>query len=103
MQSYRQKGSNGLLILNHKTSSKVFIDSVVFIKGNANHITFYFNVGRQMVATHSVNFLENYLGNHAFPRVCCGLLIDLNHVENHDSEEGILTVSHGKIANVSSH
>jgi hypothetical protein len=68
MQSYRQKGSNALLILNHKTSSKVFIDSVVLIKGNANHTTFYLDVGRQMVVIHSVKFLENYLGNHVFPR-----------------------------------
>jgi hypothetical protein len=67
MQSYRQKGSNALLILNHKTSSKVFIDSAVLIKGNANHTTFYLDVGRQMVVTHSVKFLENYLVNQVFP------------------------------------
>ena len=37
MKTYQQKGNNALLILNHKTSVKVLINSVILIKGDINY------------------------------------------------------------------
>jgi hypothetical protein len=84
MQSYRQKGSNTLLILNHKTSSKVFIDSVVLIKGNANHTTFYLDVGRQMVVTYSAKILGKLFGKSCIPSIHRGFMGNPNYVKNYD-------------------
>ena len=33
MKTYQQKGNTALLMLNHKTSKKVFINEVVLLKG----------------------------------------------------------------------
>jgi hypothetical protein len=84
MQSYRQKGRNSSLILNHKTSSKVFNDSVVLIKGNAIHTTFYLDVGRQTVVTYSAKILGKLLGKSCIPSVHRGFMSNPNYVKNHD-------------------
>jgi DNA-binding LytR/AlgR family response regulator len=101
MKSYRQKGSNALLILNHKTSSKVFIDSVVLIKGNVNYTTFYLNGGRQRVVAHSIKFFENYLETHGFLRVHRAFMINPTYFLAYNSEEESLTMTTGHTVNVS--
>jgi DNA-binding LytR/AlgR family response regulator len=101
MKTYRQKGSNALLILNHKTSSKVLINSVVLIKGNINYSIFYLDGGKQKVVAHSLKFFENHLETHGFLRVHRGFMINPNYVQKYDAQQEILTMSNGEIATIS--
>jgi hypothetical protein len=49
MKTYQQKGNNSLLILNHKTSKKVFINDVILLKGDVNYTILYLENGKQKV------------------------------------------------------
>jgi len=101
MKTYQQKGNNALLILNHKTSTKVLINSVILIKGEVNYTKFYMECGKVKTVAHSIKFFENHLENHGFLRVHRAFMINPNHVEKYDTEQEVLTMSNGQIANIS--
>jgi DNA-binding LytR/AlgR family response regulator len=101
MKTYQQKGNNALLILNQRTSHKVFIDSVILIKGDVNYTKFYMECGKVKTVAHSIKFFENHLETHGFLRVHRAFMINPNHVESYNSEQEVLTMSNGQIANIS--
>jgi DNA-binding LytR/AlgR family response regulator len=101
MKIYQQKGNNEFLILNHKTSAKVFINSVILIKGDVNYTKFYLNGGKERLVAHSIKFFENHLENHGFLRVHRTFMINPNYVKTYDPEQESLTMSNGQIANIS--
>ena len=101
MKTYQQKGNNALLILNHRTSIKVFVNSVILIKGEVNYTKFYMECGRVKTVAHSIKFFENHLENHGFLRVHRSFMINPNYVKKYNSEQEVLTMSNGQIANIS--
>lgn len=101
MKTYQQKGNNTLLTLNHKTSSKVFINSVVLIEGNVNYTKFYLKEGKEKVVAHTLKFFESFLETHGFLRVHRAFMINPNYVKAYNSEQEFLTMSNGQIANIS--
>lgn len=101
MKTYQQKGNNTLLILNHKTSAKVLINSVILIKGDINYTKFYMEGGRERIVAHSIKFFENHLENHGFLRVHRAFMINPNYVKMYDAELEILTMSNGQKATIS--
>lgn len=101
MKTYLQKGNDAFLILNHKTSSKVFVDSVVLIKANVNYSTFYMDGGKERTVAHSIKFFEPYLETHGFLRVHRAFMINPNYVKAYNSKEEVLTMSNGQIATIS--
>jgi DNA-binding LytR/AlgR family response regulator len=101
MKTYQQKGNNALLILNHKTSAKVLINSVILIKGDINYTKFYMEGGKERVVAHSIKFFEPHLETHGFLRVHRAFMINPNYVKTYNSEQEVLTMSNGQIANIS--
>jgi DNA-binding LytR/AlgR family response regulator len=101
MKTYQQKGNSSLLILNHKTSSKVFVKNVILIKGDVNYTTFYLDCGQEKVVAHTLKFFENHLETHGFLRVHRAFMINPNYVKTYNSEQEILTMTNGQIANIS--
>jgi DNA-binding LytR/AlgR family response regulator len=101
MKTYQQKGNNALLILNHKTSAKVLISNVILIKGDINYTKFYLEGGKEKVVAHSIKFFEPHLEMHGFLRVHRAFMINPNYVKTYNSEQEILTMSNGQIANIS--
>ena len=101
MKTYQQKGNNALLILNHKTSAKVLINSVILIKGDINYTKFYMDGGKEKIVAHSIKFFENHLETHGFLRVHRTFMINPNYVKTYNSEQEVLTMSNGQIANIS--
>jgi DNA-binding LytR/AlgR family response regulator len=101
MKTYQQKGNNNILILNHKTSSKVLINSVILIEGNINYTKFYLKEGKQKLVAHTMKFFESHLESHGFLRVHRAFMINPNYVKKYNSEQETLTMSNGQIANIS--
>ncbi len=101
MKTYEQKGNNSLLILNHRTSAKVLIKSVVLIKGDVNYTKFYLECGKEKTVAHSIKFFEPHLETHGFLRVHRAFMINPKHVKTYNSEKEILTMSNGQTANIS--
>ena len=57
MKTYQPKGSDLLLIINHKTSQKVLIKNVILLKGDVNYTTLYLENGKTKTGyAHSINF-----------------------------------------------
>ena len=101
MKTYQQKGNNMLLILNHKTSAKVLIKTVIMIKGDINYTKFYLDGGRERVVAHSLKFFELHLETHGFLRIHRGFIINPNYVKAYNPTEEVLTMTNGQIANIS--
>jgi DNA-binding LytR/AlgR family response regulator len=101
MKTYQQKGNDALLILNHRTSVKVLINSVILIKGDINYTKFYLEGGRVKTVAHSMKFFESHLETHGFLRVHRAFMINPNYVKTYNSEKEVLTMSNGQIANIS--
>ena len=101
MKTYQQIGNNTLLILNHRTSSKVFVRSIILIEGQVNYTKFYMEGGRERLVARSIKFFENHLENHGFLRVHRAFMINPNYVKTYNSEQEILTMTNGQIANIS--
>ena len=101
MKIYQQKGNNTLLILNHKTSVKVLVNSVILIEGNINYTKFYLKEGKERVVAHSIKFFERHLETHGFLRVHRAFMINPNYVKTYNSEKEILTMTNGQTANIS--
>ena len=101
MKIYQQKGNNTLLVLNHKTSYKVLINSVILIKGDVNYTKFYLESGKEKTVAHSLKFFENHLETHGFLRMHRAFMINPNYVKAYNSEQEFLTMTNGQIANIS--
>ena len=101
MKIYQQKGNNTLLILNHKTSVKVLVNSVILVEGNINYTKFYLKEGKERVVAHSIKFFETHLETHGFLRVHRAFMINPNYVKSYNSEQEILTMTNGQIAPIS--
>jgi DNA-binding LytR/AlgR family response regulator len=101
MKTYQQKGNNALFILNHRTSKKVFVNSVVLLKGEVNYTTVYFENGKTKLIAHSIKFFEPFLESHGFLRIHRSFLINPNHVKTYIEGQDILIMSNGQEANIS--
>ena len=101
MKKYLQKGNKALLILNHKTSKKVLIDTVVLLKDDINFTIFHLENGEQKVVAHSIKFLESFLETHGFLRVNRSYMINPNHVKNLDEQRYKVTMNNGSEAMIS--
>jgi DNA-binding LytR/AlgR family response regulator len=101
MKTYLQKGNNSLFILNHRTSKKVFVNSVILLKGDINYTNVYFENGKTKLIAHSIKFFEPFLESHGFLRVHRSFMINPNHVKSYIQEQDILVMSNGQKANIS--
>lgn len=101
MKTYLQKGNKALLILNHKTSKKILIDTVVLLEGDINYTIFHLENGKQKVVAHSIKFFESFLETHGFLRVHRSYMINPNHVKNLDEQQYKVTMNNGYEAIIS--
>jgi DNA-binding LytR/AlgR family response regulator len=74
---------------------------VILIKGDINYTKFYLKGGKEKTVAHSIKFFENHLQNNGFLRVHRSFMINPNYVETYNSEQEILTMTNGQIANIS--
>jgi DNA-binding LytR/AlgR family response regulator len=101
MKKYEQKGNNSLLILNHRTSKKVFIHEVVLLKGDINYTTIFMNNGKKKVLAHSIKYYEEFLETHGFLRVHRTFMVNPNHIKTYNQESRELTMTNGQQALIS--
>ena len=101
MKTYLQKGNNSFLIINHKTSKKVFVREVILLKGNINYTIFYLENGMTIVIAHSIKFFEPYLTTHGFLRIHRSFMVNPNHVRQYNKLDENLTMSNGQKAIIS--
>jgi DNA-binding LytR/AlgR family response regulator len=95
MKTYTPKGNNSLLILNHKTSQKIFVKTVVLLEGDINYTIFHLEDGKQQVVAHSIKFFETFLETHGFLRVHRSFMINPNHVKNLNKNEYKVIMNNG--------
>ena len=81
MKTYQQKGNTALLILNHKTSKKVFINQIILLKGEINYTILYLENGNQKVVAHPIKYFESYLETYGFLRVHRSFMINPGHIK----------------------
>ena len=101
MKTYQQKGRDSLLILNHKTSRKVFIKDVIFLKGDVNYSTVYLESGETKMLSHTLKYYEEFLRTHGFLRVHRAFLINPKFVTEYCEEEEIVKMQNGHEASIS--
>ena len=101
MKTYQQKGNGLLLITNHKTSQKVLIDKVMFLKGDINYSIVYLENGKTKILSHTLKFYEEFLRTHGFLRVHRAFLINPNYVMEYCEEKEIVKMRNGHEANIS--
>jgi DNA-binding LytR/AlgR family response regulator len=90
MKTYAQNGNNALLILNQKTSKKVFVKTVVI-----NYTIFHLECGKQQLVAHSIKFFETFLETHGFLRVHRSFMINPNHVNYLNKAEYKVIMNNG--------
>ena len=96
MKTYLQKGNNSFLIINHKTSKKVFVNDVILLEGNINYTIFHFENCRTKVVAHSIKFFEPFLETHGFLRTHRSYMINPNHIREYNKIDEKLTMSNGR-------
>jgi two-component system LytT family response regulator len=101
MKTYVPKGNNALLILNHKTSKKILVDTVVLLEGDINYTIFHLENGKRNIVAHSIKFFEPFLETHGFLRVHRSFMINPNHVKNLNKEQDTVTMKNGSEAMIS--
>jgi DNA-binding LytR/AlgR family response regulator len=101
MKTYQQKGSNSLLIINHKTSKKILVNDVVLLKGDVNYTIFHLQCGTEKLVPHSIKFFEPFLETHGFLRVHRSFMVNPNYVKEYNQEHEILMMTNGQEANIS--
>ena len=101
MKKYVQKGNDSLLILNHRTSKKVYIQQVVLLKGETNYTTLFLDDGKKRVLSHSIKYYEAFLESHSFLRVHRTFMVNPKHVKTYNQEERELMMTNGHSAFIS--
>jgi DNA-binding LytR/AlgR family response regulator len=101
MKTYEQKGNNSLLIINHKTSKKVFINDVILLKADINYTILYLEHGKKKLVAHPIKFFEPYLETHGFLRVHRSFMINPDHVKEYNEADEFLMMTNGQKASIS--
>ena len=101
MKTYQPKGSDLLLIINHKTSQKVLIKNVILLKGDINYTTLYLENGKTKTLSHTLKFYETFLKSQGFLRIHRGFLINPDYVKEYCEEKQIVTMTNGHQAEIS--
>jgi DNA-binding LytR/AlgR family response regulator len=101
MKTYLQKGNTSLLILNHRTSKKILVSSVILLEGNINYTTFHLDNGKTKMVAHSIKFFEPYLETLGFLRVHRAYMVNPIHVKEYKREGECLMMTNGLLANIS--
>lgn len=101
MKTYQQKGNPSLLILNHRTSKKILVSSVVLLEGNVNYTLFHLENGNVKVVAHSIKFFELHLEKHGFLRVHRSYMVNPIHIKTYETESDCLMMTNGLLANIS--
>jgi DNA-binding LytR/AlgR family response regulator len=101
MKTYQQKGLISQLVINHKTSQKVFVNNVILLKGDSNYTTFYLKHGKSKVVARTLKFFEPHLQTQGFLRVHRSYLINPKYIKNYDEEMDILMMADGYQASIS--
>ena len=101
MKTYQPKGSDLLLIINHKTSQKVLIKNVVLLKGNVNYTTLYLESGKIKTLSHTLKFYETFLKTQGFLRVHRAFMINPNYVKEYCEQKQVVTMINGHKAEIS--
>ena len=101
MKIYQQKGNDSFLIINHKTSRKVLIKDVIFLKGDINYSIVYLKNDTTKTLPHSLKFYEEFLSIHGFLRVHRAFLINPNFITQYCQEKEMLTLKGGHQATIS--
>jgi DNA-binding LytR/AlgR family response regulator len=101
MRKYKQKGNDSLLILNHRTSKKVFVNQVVLLKADINYTTIFLDNGKKKLLSHSIKYYEDFLETHGFLRVHRTFMVNPNHIKTYNQEDRKLTMSNGQQAVIS--
>ena len=101
MKTYQQKGNPSLLILNHRTSKKILVSSVILLEGNVNYTLFHLENGNVKVVAHSIKFFEPYLGTHGFLRIHRAYMVNPIHVKAYETDSDCLMMTNGLLANIS--
>lgn len=101
MKTYQQKGNPALLILNHRTSKKILVSSVVLLEGNVNYTLFHLENGNVKVVAHSIKFFELHLEKHGFLRVHRSFMVNPLHVKAYETDSDCLMMTNGFQASIS--
>lgn len=101
MKTYQQKGNNALLIINYKTSRKVLIKNVIFLKGDVNYSIVHLENGETKTLPHTLKFYEEFLRTHGFLRVHKAFLINPNYVTEYCQEKEIVRLQNGHKVSIS--
>ena len=101
MKTYQQSGNCNFLITNHKTSTKVLVNDIVLLEGDINYTIIHLQSGKVQTIAHSIKFFEPFLETLGFLRVHRAYMINPNFVKEYNREHEMLTMSNGKIANIS--
>jgi DNA-binding LytR/AlgR family response regulator len=101
MKTYQQKGLITQLVINHKTSQKVFVNNVILLKGDSNYTTFYLKHGKSKIVARTIKFFEPHLLMQGFLRVHRSYLINPKHIQKYDEQYDILTMADGYEACIS--
>jgi DNA-binding LytR/AlgR family response regulator len=101
MKTYQQKGLISQLVINHKTSQKVFIKNVVLLKGDSNYTTFHFKFGKEKLVARTIKFFESHLEAQGFLRVHRRYLINPLYIQKYDEQNEVLMMANGLEATIS--
>ena len=99
MKTYQVAGSDTLLILNKKTSAKVYVDEIVFLKGDINYTYVYLEGGRMRTVSRTIKYFEDYLENFGFIRVHRAYMVNPQYILK--EEKGLLMMANGQMVSVS--
>lgn len=99
MKTYGVTGSDTLLILNRKTSAKVFIDEIVFLKGDVNYTYVYLAGGKMKAVSRCIKYFEDYLENLGFIRVHRAYIVNPQYIQK--KEKDWLMMTNGEVVSVS--
>ena len=85
MKIYQPCENNKVIILNQKTSKKVFIHDVMLLRAETNYTHFVLCSGSEFLVAHPIRFFEEFLNEHGFIRVHRRYMVNPSHVTNIDN------------------
>lgn len=87
-------------IINHRKSSKVPVNEIVFMKGEINYTHFYFQFRKRATIAHSLKHFEADLLPQGFLRIHRSYIVNSRFVQRVNLLENTLTLMDGTVLRV---
>ncbi len=100
IERYKLNHTDNSVVLNRKTSSKVFLKDIILLKATINYTIFHLHGERKRLVSRTLKSFESLFEEQGFIRVHRSCIVNPKFIKQYDRDQQKLIMTDGAIVNI---